>query len=171
MLWGLEWCLVNLWYQLFKPILQFQGYNCIYIYTVSRIYQSGFWRHLLLLGRHLLAVIAERSWIISSDEVHCPRVYETVNVSQFTGFVIWNSTIYDITNSIITCIYSLWIRKYFFQIVIVFEQYLSDIESILYISETTNHVIVIPRGNLRTKVGCKHMMQKATFISAAYCRP
>ena len=50
-----------------------------------------FWRHLLLLGRHLLAVIAERSWIISSDEVHCPRVYETVNVSQFTGFVIWNS--------------------------------------------------------------------------------
>ena len=57
-----------------------------------------FWRHLLLLGRHLLAVIAERSWIISSDEVHCPRVYETVNVSQFTGFVIWNSTIYVSTN-------------------------------------------------------------------------
>ena len=57
-----------------------------------------FWRHLLLLGRHLLAVIAERSWIISSDEVHCPRVYETVNVSQFTGFVIWNSTIYVSTS-------------------------------------------------------------------------
>ena len=51
-----------------------------------------FWRHLLLLGRHLLAVVAERTWIISSDEVHCPRVDETVNVSQFTGFVIWNST-------------------------------------------------------------------------------
>ena len=51
-----------------------------------------FWRHLLLLGHHLLAVIAERSWIISFDEAHCPRVYETVNVSQFTGFVIWNST-------------------------------------------------------------------------------
>ena len=39
-----------------------------------------------------MAVVIGRSWIISSDEVHCLRVYESVNASQFTGFDICNST-------------------------------------------------------------------------------
>ena len=41
-----------------------------------------FWHHLLqykLWEHHLLAVIRVKSWIISSDEVNCLRVYETVN--------------------------------------------------------------------------------------------
>ena len=41
-------------------------------------------------NKYLIAA-KERSWIISFDEVHCSRVYETVIISNFVGFEEWNS--------------------------------------------------------------------------------
>ena len=50
--------------------------------TFSVMFMILFWRHHPLLGRHLLAVGREWSWI-SSEEVHCPVCTKLSNVSQY----------------------------------------------------------------------------------------
>ena len=50
--------------------------------TFSVMSMILFWRHHPLLGRHLLAIGREWSWI-SSEEVHCPVCTKLSNVSQY----------------------------------------------------------------------------------------